>query len=697
MKPHLTALGSLCLLLTLGCGPLFDANRPDRPIREVDCDCTPLPRDSLVSELRLEAKTYPTCDALRQDLNIIRNRRKTLEESFQSTMRESRAVSAPSQSSSRGPASGAASAGSAKDSAQGSDVLTNLQEAGVDEADIYKVSANHIFALVEGELHVASRHSMGVLGKMPIDAKHEPQMFVWEDNLVVVDALAEPPLPQEGNAAPAGSMSLLTSMAPRGRMSSFPHQPVFHKTRVRTFALVKDALPALKETQTLDGAVSHTRLVEGKLVVVLKGDLEQEPLSVVSESTLKGVACDDVHTPAVHNMNQSFTRVSMLDVTNLSRASEDKAFLGAGEFVYMSPSAIYVSSALRAWDYFLPAQGKPRPIEHHEERVVVHRIAFDAKAGLGQVSLGSVKGRVKDEWSFKQGGDDGRYLHVATTTGELWRQGPRAASNHLTVLETKGATMRTVGQVSGFGRNEDIRSIRYVGNTAYVVTFKKTDPLFAIDISNPQKPTILGELKIPGFSTYMHPVGENRLVGIGFETEEQGDFALFQGIQFSLFDVSNAKTPKRLDVKVHGGRGSSSEATTNHHAFFFDADSGTVAFPVVELKNHSTPSNGSSAYEGSTLLFSGAVFYDVTGDTLKEIARVSHAEWIPAACKAAMGYEQWWQGQRASFDVGRIFQVDGKTLTLSPFGLKAWAQNLNSRATQAAKWQGASTQICNRS
>lgn len=682
MKPLFPALGACALVFAAGCGRLSEDRTGNDP--EVDCLCTPQTRADLASEIKLVAETYPSCTALRKDLNVIRNRTKLLLEHSQASARESSSQSGSASAPSNAKASQAPKA----DASRGGDVLTNVQETGVDESDLYKVSADHIFALVEGDLHVAHRHTQALLGKLELGAQQGAHMFVSESTLVIVDLV---PMPAPAGSGSEPSLALLTSMAPR--MSDVAPDDSPARSRVRTFTLSKGALPVAKETKIVEGRVTHTRLVDGKLVLVLADSLADVRLEDIQGDTVKGVACSDVNKPAIHNMNQTFTRVSVLDVNALSGAGSDVAFLGAGDVVYMASNALYVGAAQSAWDYRIPAVGKPEPVPPNEETLVVHRVAFSAEGGLGPVALGSVKGRVKDEWAFKQTGDDGRYLHVATTTGQLWAQGADAASNHLTVLEASGASLRTVGRLSGFGRNEDIRSIRYVGNTAYVVTFKKTDPLFAIDISNPTQPKMLGELKIPGFSTYMHPVGENRLVGLGFEAQEMGDFAYYQGIQFSLFDVSDKKNPKRLDVKVHGDRGSSSEATSDHHAFHYDPDAGLVAFPIIEIRNPDGRNGGwATGTEGPS--FSGAVFYDVTGDTLKEVARVSHGEWIPEGCKRQMGYGQWWEGQSASFDVTRVFKVDGRILTLSPFGLKAWAQGVASAATKATPWKRTGTKAC---
>jgi uncharacterized secreted protein with C-terminal beta-propeller domain len=172
------------------------------------------------------------------------------------------------------------------------------------------------------------------------------------------------------------------------------------------------------------------------------------------------------------------------------------------------------------------------------------------------------------------------------------------------VLADEGGRLVRVGAVEHIAPGEDIRSVRFDDDRGYVVTFKKTDPLFVLDLFEPTHPKILGELKIPGFSTYMQRIDRNHLVSIGFDANDHGSFAYFDGMILQLFDVTNPTEPKLTHKEKIGTRGSSSEAATDHLAFNFFASEGLLAIPATICEGGGDGQNG-------TLAFSGLLVYDV--------------------------------------------------------------------------------------
>src|SRR3989338_2964753 len=125
-----------------------------------------------------------------------------------------------------------------------------------------------------------------------------------------------------------------------------------------------------------------------------------------------------------------------------------------------------------------------------------------------------------------------------------------------------------------------------MGERAYLVTFVNIDPLFVIDLSNPANPAVLGELKIPGYSDYLHPYDDTHLIGIGKDAapSDRDDFAYYQGLKLSLFDVSDVSSPKEIDSFSIGDRGSESFALHDHHAFLFSREKNLLVIPVTEAK-----------------------------------------------------------------------------------------------------------------
>ncbi|MGD2044551.1 MAG: beta-propeller domain-containing protein, partial [Acidimicrobiia bacterium] len=156
-------------------------------------------------------------------------------------------------------------------------------------------------------------------------------------------------------------------------------------------------------------------------------------------------------------------------------------------------------------------------------------------------------------------------LRVATTTTPgWWGSGPESESR-VTILDQVGDGLIEVGVVDGLGQTEQIYSVRFIGDVGYVVTFRQTDPLYTIDLSDPRSPELLGELKIPGYSAYLHPVGEGLLMGVGQDATDDGRV---QGTQVSIFDVSDLTNPDRIDTYTLS-EGTSSQVEYDHHAFLF--------------------------------------------------------------------------------------------------------------------------------
>jgi hypothetical protein len=178
------------------------------------------------------------------------------------------------------------------------------------------------------------------------------------------------------------------------------------------------------------------------------------------------------------------------------------------------------------------------------------------------------------------------------------------------------------GEIDHIAPTEDIRSVRFNQDTVFIVTFKKTDPLFAFDFSDPEKPVLKGELKIPGYSTYMHLMDETHLLTIGYDADDQGDFAWFQGIMLQIFDISDLTQLELVHKEVIGTRGSTSEAATNHLAFNYFGPKNLLALPMVVCEGNS----GGGSY-GDMMTFSGLMVYRVTADDgFDYLGGISHEE-----------------------------------------------------------------------
>jgi hypothetical protein len=246
------------------------------------------------------------------------------------------------------------------------------------------------------------------------------------------------------------------------------------------------------------------------------------------------------------------------------------------------------------------------------------------------------------------------YLRIATTRGRV--PDPNVVSSLSILRENEQGNMVRVGAFEGIAPGEDIRSVRFDEDRAYVVTFKKTDPLFVLDLWDAAKPRVLGELKIPGFSTYLHRIDRDHLLSIGFDADEEGSFAYFDGIILQLFDVSAPTDPKLLHKEKLGTRGSSSEAATNHLAFNYFAEKGLLALPITVCEG------GGNGRNGSELTFSGLYVYEVSvARGFSRLGGIDHG-------KSGVHCRNWWsQGTSA---VKRSLFLDDLVYSLAADRLK---------------------------
>lgn len=218
---------------------------------------------------------------------------------------------------------------------------------------------------------------------------------------------------------------------------------------------------------------------------------------------------------------------------------------------------------------------KYEDISKELEKTVIHKINIDGGV-LKYKAVGEVPGVILNQFSMDE---DNGYFRIATTKNRNWSRfsgwDERESYSNLYVLDDK---MKVVGKVEGLAKGERIYSVRFMQNRAYLVTFKQVDPLFVIDLSSPTKPKVMGELKVPGYSSYLHPYDETTLIGLGKETDQSG--RITGGIKLSLFDVSDISNPKEIDKYVLGDRNSNSIAINEHKAFLFSREKNLLVIPV---------------------------------------------------------------------------------------------------------------------
>jgi hypothetical protein len=351
-------------------------------------------------------------------------------------------------------------------------------------------------------------------------------------------------------------------------------------------------------------------------------------------------ACDNALAAEAAN-GTSFVSVVDFDLETLGEPSRTLV-AGKPGYVYASTEALYLATdGVDGSDFFYAANAPT-------DRSTLHKFALN---GIDSVYRGSViiPGHVLNQFSMDE--LDG-VLRVATSSG--WVPDPNVSSNLVTIAEQQGE-LTVLGSIGNIAPTEDIRSVRFDGTRGFVVTFKKTDPLFVFDLSDPAKPEILGELKIPGFSTYMHPLDENHLLAIGFDADDHGDFAYFDGIQLQIFDVGELSNPLLLHKTVIGTRGSASEALMNHLAFNYFPSKSLLALPMTICEG------GDDGVYGDKLTFSGLMVFDVSLQS--GITEKGRMPFVSPSQVSGISCSNWWSSSTS--DVKRSIFMDDYAVGIS--------------------------------
>ena len=292
-----------------------------------------------------------------------------------------------------------------------------------------------------------------------------------------------------------------------------------------------------------------------------------------------------------------------IDLSDTSSKPDVDVFLGGTDTIYVSKGNLYAAVTDYSYDYRTSQLEEFSP--EYSTSTVIYKFELN-KGKIGKAVQGEVPGAIINQFSMDEHKDTFR---IATTTGDMWRN---TSKNNVYILDE---SLKVVGKLEGLAEGERIYSTRFAGDRVYMVTFRQVDPLFVIDTSNPRAPELKGMLKIPGYSTYLHMVDEDHILGFGYDTEEsQWGGTVTGGLKISMFDVSNVNKPKETFTEVIGRAGTYSELLYNHKALMFSLDKGLMAFPL------------SRAAENYKSDFNGAYVYNVSHDSISLRNTITHKE-----------------------------------------------------------------------
>ncbi|MFB4288590.1 beta-propeller domain-containing protein [Nonomuraea sp. ATR24] len=495
---------------------------------------------------------------------------------------------------------------------------TNVHEAGVDEPDLVKTDGDRVFTVNGGTLRVIDTATRKVTATLDLadteDRGYAPSSLLVSGDRALVMFQGGPALYR--GFAPvgdtryvlvdlAGQPKVLGSVTPEGshvdaRMVGSTVRLITRSQPDITFPQPKDTMPEAERTKVNQQAIRQAP-ADAWLP-------EIEITDAAGATTKKRVPCERVSHPDDYT-GTSLLTVHTLDLAQgLTAAGTDPISLAAdGDIVYGTGRSLYVASNPRWWspiavalsDTPVPPADEPTPAEPKlpPEETEVHRFDTGGPGAPAYVASGKVPGRLLNQYSLSE--HEGR-LRVATTLNSA---DARTSSSSVHVLDA--ATLAEVGKVGGLGGGERIYSVRFIGPVGYVVTFRQVDPLYTLDLRDPAAPKVTGELKITGYSAYLHPAGDGRLIGIGQEASEEGRT---RGTQVSLFDVADPAKPARLSQFFQ--KNSGSEAEWDPHAFLYWPKTGTAVIPL------------SSYTEGDQR--SGAMVLKITDTEIAKVGLIEH-------------------------------------------------------------------------
>jgi hypothetical protein len=562
---------------------------------------------------------------------------------------------------------------------------TNIQEKGVDEADIIKTDGKYVYTVHNDELVVAKTwpvDKLGLAARVRFNTL-QPQQVYLRGTDVIVQGQSSEQIP--GWKGGAHTRVIVVDVADRERPSI--KRIIDVDGHVISSRLIRDDL-FLVQAQTLplpqrlydlaqktlgtapqsDPQSLRPWETQAKLAQSLRralanqitpADLDAALPRVRTGNVTKQMACADLHIPPMTNQIQ-MTTLAKISVTG-SKADLVGAMAAGGQ-VYASPTSLYVTAPHSSYT--------TRGAEYGTQ---VHQFALgNAQTRPSYVASGRVEGHLLNQFSMSEHKGD---LRIATTD-------QNQAGNNLFVMRPAGKKLEVIGSLRGMGKNERIYSGRIVGEQGYLVTFRQTDPLYTLDLRDPRNPRVAGELKVNGFSSYIHPIGGGLLLTIGQDADASGRQT---GVHVQVFDVNDpAKPTRKFHEKL--GAGTYSTAQSDHKSFLWDPITKTFAVPIVQYTSNEN--------------FAGlAVFgLDKTKGFINR-GRLAHtalnAAWLdeqcaaqkkaaPKATAASLAYcsPQSRKQMRGQHPISRSLVIDTHLVSLSTLGLEIHSlANLDAKAS----------------
>lgn len=449
---------------------------------------------------------------------------------------------------------------------------TNVQVQNVDEADIVKTDGEYIYYVSNNRVNILRADGLDVLSEIRVNTDTEKfyvsELYLKDDKLIAI-----------------GNFQIIEEneeVKDEYRNSLYYRSNVKNLTKAIVYDISDKSNPVRLRDVALDGNYVNSRMVGDNLYFISRNYKyyydnmpEYDILPVVQDSVVseecKVVECTDI----IYFKNTNDTTFMMVGGFNINEDEEVyvETFFGAGNLVYADEDSLYLT----------------RTIYNEENKTIIYKFLLNNSRIMLQAS-GEVDGSLNNQFSMDEYNGN---LRLATTSQIVITpnkfedvgdgiskvtRGETTTVNNLIVLDEN---LKEIGRIDNLAEGERIYSVRFIGNVGYMVTFKQIDPLFVIDLSDPTNPTVKGELKIPGYSSYLHPYDETHIIGIGYNTKDNGWGGVTNStMKMSMFDVSDLENPQEVFNVNIGTDYAHSDVTYNHKVLFYKASEDLIGFPV---------------------------------------------------------------------------------------------------------------------
>ena len=451
---------------------------------------------------------------------------------------------------------------------------TNIQVAGVDEADSVKTDGKYLYVIANNTVYVMNAGSSNpkdatILAKISSEGSYLSGIY----------------LSQDGNKlALLGTKYVAYTEVNKDSSLIMPPYWNSGSTFVQVYDLTNKVNPTISRNFTITGSYFNSRMIGNYIYTIITENVFSDNGKANLPVVYSGAAASNVEPSKIYYTNSAdssytYTTIIGINIMDNSAPSKTTIMMGGASDMFVSANNIYVT--YQAWNT-------------NNQNTNIYRISVN-QGSLKIEAKGSVPGSPINKYAMDE---DNTYFRIATTN---WIQDNATTSDgaifkvsrQLNSIYILKPDLTIAGKLERFKMDESIYSVRFLGNKCYIVTFKQIDPFFIIDLSNPVAPKVAGELKIPGYSSYLHPYDENHIIGIGTENNT---------VKLSLFDVTNVNAPKETAKYIIQSQWSDSPVAYDPHAFLFDAQRQLLVIPVSvnNLPITIQPVIGSTAKDGMT-------------------------------------------------------------------------------------------------